>query len=566
MSVLSQLVRRVWSLPPITTPNVAVERDLRTPTRDGLVLLSDRYYPRGVGPVPTVLVRSCYGRRGLMGFQYGQLFAERGFQVVVQSTRGAYGSGGELDPLVHEANDGQDTIAWLRHQPWFTEPLGLLGASYLGYTQWAIGLDPPPELAAMSIQMGPRDPVRTIYPGGAFALENWLTWAEDITGRPWADTVLRASVEGALSGRKVLRRLAPAWKALPFQAGYRKALGRSAPFLEDWMAHPADGPYWQARSVAAAADQVTVPVGLLSGWYDAFLPDTLDAYQRLRARGVPTRLTIGAWPHTGLGDDWPAMFRDGYSWLSTHLQGKTSADRRDESCGGAGVRVFALGAAGGWLDLPGWPPPFRTEAMYLQPDGELRPEPPPNSDPDRFRYDPAHPTPSVGGATLAADAGATDNRSLEKRPDVLTYTSRPLTEALQLAGSVSAELHVQPDQLGADVFVRLCDVAPGGLSTNICDALLRLPLEGGAGAGEIRIVELDLGATVYQFAPGHCLRLLISGGAHPRWVRNYGTADPWPTATRLVQVQHVVHHSPEHASVVRLPVAPVLLVGQAAGG
>ncbi len=418
----------------------------------------------------------------------------------------------------------------------------------------------------MSIQMGPRDPVRTIYPGGAFALENWLTWAEDMTGRPWADSLLRASAEGALAGQKVLRRLAPAWRDLPFQAGYRRALGHPAPFLEDWMAHPADGPYWQARSVAAAADRVDVPVGLLSGWYDAFLPDTLDAYRRLTARGVPTRLTIGPWPHSGLSDDWPAMFRDGFSWLNTHLRRDPAAGGAPADTGGAGVRVYALGSAGGWLHLPTWPPPFRAQLMHLQPRGGLSPDLPPDSDPDRFCYDPADPTPSLGGATLAADAGATDNRALETRPDVLTYTGAALREPLQLAGPVTAQLHVHPDQVHADVFVRLCDVAPDGQSTNICDALVRLPSQGSREqSGAARVVELDLGATVYQLAAAHRLRVLVAGGAHPRWVRNYGTGESWPTATRLVPVHHAVHHSPQRPSVIALPVAPALLAGDPAG-
>jgi len=565
----------VWKLPPITTPDVRVQRDLATPTRDGKVLLSDRYYPRGVGPVPTLLVRSCYGRRGLMGFQYGQLFAERGFQVVLQSTRGGYGSGDRLEPLVHEADDGQDTVAWLRTQPWYNAPLGMVGASYLGYAQWAVGLDAPADLAAMSIQMGPRDPVRTINPGGAFALENWLTWAEDMTGRPWADTVAKATLEGLLAGDRVLERLAPAWQGLPFTEAYRRALGRPAPFLEEWIDHPGDGPYWQARSVAAAADRVSIPVGLLTGWYDAFLGDTLDAHQRLHDRGVPTRLTVGPWPHTGL-EDWPAMFRDGYSWLHTHLHPAGPPSKSTDAPGdtnGPAVRLFALGAQPGWTDLPTWPPAHQPQTWYLHPDSGLSPQQPAASDPDRFVYDPANPTPSVGGATLAADAGAQDNRDLEARPDVLTYTSQELEQPLQLAGPVRAVVYVRPDNPHADVFARLCDVAPDGRSTNVCDALVRLRPEPdqtkGAPqtpAGEdvsVRAVELDLTATVYQFAAGHRLRLQIAGGAHPRWVRNYGTGEPWARATRMVAVAHEVHHSSTYPSAVSIPVAPALIVGTA---
>jgi len=84
-------------------------------------------------------------------------------------------------------------------------------------------------------------------------------------------------------------------------------------------------------------------------------------------------------------------------------------------------------------------------------------------------------------------------------------------------------------------------------------------------AAAARVVELDLGATVYQLAAAHRLRVLVAGGAHPRWVRNYGTGEPWPNATRLVPVHHAVHHSPQRPSVIALPIAPALLAGDPAG-
>ncbi|MFX1537287.1 MAG: CocE/NonD family hydrolase [Promethearchaeota archaeon] len=61
---------------------------------DGVVLLTDHYYPRKGGKRPTILVRSPYGRKGFFGLLYGRLVAERGFQVLVQSCRGTFGSGG----------------------------------------------------------------------------------------------------------------------------------------------------------------------------------------------------------------------------------------------------------------------------------------------------------------------------------------------------------------------------------------------------------------------------------------------------------------------------------------
>lgn len=112
---------------------------------------------------------------------YGVLFAEQGFHVVLQSCRGTGGSGGEFDLWRNEAADGQATVSWLRKQPWFTGTLGTIGPSYLGYVQWALALDPPPELKAMAIQVGLHDPHALFYEGGALRLENALAVGAGMT-------------------------------------------------------------------------------------------------------------------------------------------------------------------------------------------------------------------------------------------------------------------------------------------------------------------------------------------------------------------------------------------------
>lgn len=99
MRAVSHLITRQLRLPPVTTPKVRVERDLAVPMRDGVVLKADRYAPAGDQRAPLVLCRSPYGRGGLVGAALlGWPLAERGFQVLVVSTRGTAGSGGTLDP------------------------------------------------------------------------------------------------------------------------------------------------------------------------------------------------------------------------------------------------------------------------------------------------------------------------------------------------------------------------------------------------------------------------------------------------------------------------------------
>ena len=144
---------------------------------DGVVLLADRWAPAATAnssPPPVVLVRSPYGRRevGVIG----RLFAERGYQVLIQSCRGTFGSGGDWVPFRHEEADGQATLAWLAEQPWFSGTVCTFGPSYLGLVQWAVCGDPPAWLKAMAPAVTAtnfRDAV--IYPGNTLGLETMLS-------------------------------------------------------------------------------------------------------------------------------------------------------------------------------------------------------------------------------------------------------------------------------------------------------------------------------------------------------------------------------------------------------
>ena len=169
----------------------------------------------------------------------------------------------------------------------------------------------------------------------------------------------------------------------------------------------------------------------------------------------------------------------------------------------------------------------------------------------RFRYDPADPTPSVGGALLAVNAGSRDNRALEQRPDVLVFSSDPLDQPVEIVGDVAADLSVTRDNPYADLFARLCDVDPRGRSKNICDGIVRLtgqdPLTG--------IVRVSLLGAAHRFGRGHRIRLQVSGGAHPRFARNPGNGQVDAGAADLVPTRYEIGLSADRPSVVLLPTA-----------
>lgn len=498
-------------------------RGVGIPMRDGAVLRADHYAP--VGPaVGTLLVRGPYGRGFPFALIFARPYAARGYHVVVQSVRGTFGSGGVFTPMVDEVDDGADTVAWLRTQPWFTGSFGTIGVSYLGFTQWALLMDPPPELTAAVVTVGPHDFGESSWGTGAFTLNDFLGWSNLMATQEDGGR-LRAGIR-QLTAQRTLARAAA---GLPLGAAGRALLGAKAPWYESWVAHPdlADA-FWERYRVGAALDRVRVPVLLLGGWQDLFLHQTLAQYRRLRERGVEVALTIGPWTHSQmLINALGTVTRESLAWLDTHLAGRPGAPRTGS------VRVYRTGRSGaGWREPADWPPPTVERCWFLQPGGGLA-ETPPGAAAVSFRYDPADPTPTVGGPLLSPASGYRRDTRLAERADVLAFTGAVLTEDLDVAGSPVVELAHRSDNPHVDVFVRVSEVDARGRSRNVSDGYLRLHQQSGP-------VRITLDPIEHRFAAGSRIRVLIAGGSHPRYDRNLGTGEPPVSGVGLRAATHTI--------------------------
>ena len=541
MTIASRTFAAMLKTGPATTRSIAVERDVPIPAPDGTRLLTDVYRARQSGPLPAILMRSPYGRRGVYGTM-ARLFAERGYHAVVQSTRGTFGSEGHID-FDLEATDGRAAADWIVGQPWSNGDLGTFGGSYLGFTQLALASTRPPQLKAMALAVWAAERRAYAYPGGAFSLDR-LGWALVIANQEQPLSFVRAAL------RARIRRGRPEFDHLPLISADTAAVGHPIAFYRDWVTHDQPGdPYWTPTDFRPILPDLGVPVTMLAGWYDMFLPSMLKDYQALRDGGQTVRLRVGAWHHTSQ-DLFRHEFADALDWFATHLRGQ-QPPRQDQEPPATEppIRAEIMGGAG-WRELPTWPPRADVQRWHLHPDGALSTAEPGESDPDRYTYDPADPTPAVGG-TSTISSGPQDNRALERRPDVLTYPTKPLTEELEIIGPVAAELFVGSSRPHTDFFVRLCDVDEKAASVNITDGILRL-----TDAAEVpRRITVELWPTAHRFAAGHRIRLQVSSGSHPRYARNLGSPEPLATATTLNPARQSVHHDPARPSAILLPVS-----------
>jgi hypothetical protein len=521
---------------------------------DGTVLLADRWVAEAARdrPQPTVLVRSCYGRGQTLGLDYfygllyGRLLAERGLQVVMQSVRGTFGSGGTFNPFDERA-DGLATLRWLREQPWHRGPIGMAGQSYLGLAQWAVAPEAGDDLAALSIQGSASQFHGQSYPGGSIALETsvqWLVLIATQERRPAVLPMLHAlrRLPSVLSGRSL--------RDLDLRAG-----GKEVAWFREALSHPGrDDEWWVKRDFSAGVEQVTAPVQMITGWYDAFTPWQLEDFAALQQAGRRPQLIIGPWTHTQ--EEMAAEgVREGVAWLRGHLLDDWG--RHNSTA----VRIYVTGerAGGGWRELERWPPDENAaRRLWLASEGRLAWATPDTAAAGSrtYRYDPADPTPSVGGPVMLSGKPVLDNRELESRADVITFTSAPLDEPVEAIGLTRVELFARASAPYFDLFARVCDVDVEGASWNVCDALASVApgrFERSDEDGSWR-VEFDLWPIAHRFAAGHRIRLQVSSGAHPRYARNPGTGEGPLEAESMLPVDVELLHGPDHRSSVVLPV------------
>ncbi len=538
---------------PSPSHRVTLQKKLPVEMPDGTHLFCDHYSPATREKVPTILIRTPYGRKALSFF--ARSFAERGYHFILQDVRGRFDSEGEYDPFVNEASDGKATLKWVDEQPWFNGTLGTWGLSYPGYVQWAMAADAPPFLKAMMPMMVGPQVYTSTYPDGAFGL---CLRVSSVYATHFKARFRKASfgekvslLFQTVSGRES-KRLRDAFDHLPIEEADILVTGKENRFYRDILTHTdARDPFWKSRDHTAVVPDVNAPVHLIGGWHDLYLREILDTYTTLKSAGKNPYLTIGPWHHAQLRPNLMGI-SSGLAWFDAHLKNDFTRLRNKP------VRIFVMGQ-NQWREMETWPPLSEETEYFLRSTARLLPEPPASElSFDAYLYDPAQPTPALGGALLdRKGAGRKDNRPLEARSDVLCYSTPPLRADIEIMGSVKLTLFVASNLEHADFFARLCDVDEKNRSWNVCDGLFRMaPGKGSPQTDGILKIQMEMWATAHCFRKGRRLRLQISSGAHPRWSRNLGTGQPIGKGRQMKVAHQTVYHDQPHPSALCLPVSP----------
>jgi putative CocE/NonD family hydrolase len=339
------------------------------------------------------------------------------------------------------------------------------------------------------------------------------------------------------------RRVRSALDELPLVEPAKTLLESRAPWYNEWVTQPdLEDPFWAPMQHAVGLDRVEIPILLFGGWQDIFLEQTTRQYRHLHDRGLDVAMTIGPWSHIQLGTKGISITtQQTFDWLEEHLA------RRGRRRRPSPVHIFVTGA-NQWRDLPSWPPATDLRSLYLHPGRGLSEEAPPTSfAQSTFTFDPAHPTPSIGGPVLSGRCIVEDT-TLSEGPDVLSFTGPVLEAPIEVLGAPVLELAHQSDNSHADLFVRVSEVDRKGRSHNVTEGYMRLDP---ARTGEL--VTVTLRDAAHRFAVGTRIRLLIAGGSHPKYARNLGTNENPGTGTELRPTRHSIAHGSDVVSRLLLP-------------
>lgn len=547
------------------------------PMRDGIKLYADVYVPSAPGKYPALVIRTPYGVQRDGMFEDAAPFAQNGFAVVVQDVRGRYESEGKWEPFRNEGRDGYDTIEWAAKQPWSNGKVATQGGSYLGHVQWAAISQQPPSLVAAV----PRVASTSIYNnwaylGGAFRLSFNFGWG--VVRMP--NRIMQPQYwHSAAATPEELRYENILW-TLPMKTSDLASSNSVVPHYRDWIQHSSYDDYWQSISDEEHFDKVKVPLYTQGGWFDIFLAGTINGYTGVRAKGTPeakkaVKLWVGAWGHGpsqkfGEVDFGPTANRSNQErelrWYKHYLQGEDNGIDREPP-----VEIFYMGA-NKWKHHEDWPiPGAQYKPLYLtsagtansaRGDGSLSWDKASGKPSDTYQYDPMNPVLTLGGNNCCGTptlAGPYDQRPIERRSDVLVYSTGVLQAPVAIAGPVKMKLWAATDGPDTDWMVKLVDVYPNGFAMNVAEGILRAKFRNGLSkpqllkANEAYEFEVDMIGTANVFQPGHQIRVDITSSNFPQFDRNLNTGEG-PDSSKTRVAKNTIFHTAERPSAIILPI------------
>lgn len=549
------------------------------PVSDGIRLATDCYVPLNrKGSGPTIVERTPYDRRSPELMKMAAHFAGRGYNVVLQDTRGRGESEGMFQHYLarpHEGEDGYDLLDWIARQDWSNGQVGTVGFSYTGSNQQSLAVLNHPTLKSQVIfDAGINYFSRNVREDGAFVIGQLGTYALRMAiSSPQArrDPVLRAHLE------HVLKNPTEWYTRAPWRRGDSPV--SCLPEYEDWLLHAQDNPRENDRwrnpqmMVEPWLDQYPdIPKLMVTSWYGHHVWSTFRKLDAFAGQASANKVIIGTWIHTSpYGESTTSgdvEFGEAASlcmdeirlrWFDATLRGIEP----EAASSAPKISYFVMGGGSGgrdedrrllhgghWTSAGEWPPSGgRDLLLHLASGGALLPEAPDATGRLSINANLDRPIPTIGSSIKNPEpmpgfisSGGCDqverkdvNLSpgtglpLTSRHDVAAFRTAPLEEAMEITGPLTIRLWLSSTSRACDLSVKIIDEYPpcadwpAGFALNIVDHYQRfaswtsLLEDDGA---KPRLVEIGPIHLSNVFAKGHRIRLQIGNSSWPRYDRN----------------------------------------------
>ena len=589
--------------------------DYRIRMRDGVHLFTSAYVPKDTTRTyPVLLQRTPYSiapygidnypntttARALKKFAPSVAALRDGYIFVHQDVRGRMMSEGkfvDVRPVqpggIDESTDAWDTIDWLvKNVPGNNGRVGTWGISYPGFYAAQSAINAHPALKAVS----PQAPVTDWFIGddfhhnGAFMLADAFGFYSSFgRARPAPTTKMKWGFDYDTGDIYEFF-----LKMGPIANADKVHLKGDIAFWKELMAHGDMDDFWKSRNPRPHYNSAKPAIMTVGGWYDAEdLFGALETYKAFETQspGATNTLVMGPWKHGGwarvagdrhgditFGQKTSAFYQEKIElpFFQHHLKGASAPANTEAWIFETGTNI--------WHRYVSWPPPGASRATYyFAANGALTTAAPatPTLAFEQYISDPNKPVPYLGHPTPRIDKNymSADQRFASRRPDVMVYTTPPLTQDVRLAGPVEASLWVSTTGTDADFIVKLIDVYPASHADPIPNPTkVRMGgyqhlVRGEVIRGKYRdsfehptpfvpnqptLVRLKLPAVSHSFRPGHRMMIQVQSSWFPLVDRNpqkftniyTAKADDFQTAT------HRIYRSNSTPSGVTVTLAP----------
>jgi len=607
VALLALIVGFVISTTPIAlTEDEPIFTEEMVEMRDGAHLYTRIYLP-GPGEYPVILMRTPYGI-GTPGEWPTEWPLEtlKGYAYVSQDTRGRYYSEGVDCLFYNDTTDGYDTIDWIANQNWCDGNIGMAGYSAPGITTFLAAGESHPNLKAIAPLASSGNLMNDLtFDGGAFRGDALMwglgqtLWGLSDVPNGHLKTVLPSTQwslipeyledlnelltdlgmhllwhDPTFMGWPFLPKATESewWMHLPLM-DYHPSLAVLQPHMNEIISHPNEDEW---RNHYEVYDTVNVPTLLFTAWYDFFAKCQVDAFVALQSRGVPVKLLVGNGTHGNPGLSFSNITELVFKWFDYWLKGEDTGIMDEPP-----VFYYSLEAEE-WQWAYQWPPKgVKYTNYYLHNDGVLSTEACADGEAsESYVYDPMDPVLTMGGTNEpsggAIKAGSFDQRPVifwdyptmsVQRDDILSYTSPPLTEDVEIAGPLKVVLSASSNCLDTDFTAKLIDVHPTGELMLVADGIIRARYRNSMTTPELMTPSdvyeftIDMGDIAQVFEANHSIRVDISSSNFPKHDRNLNTGGELYKETEMLVAENTVYHDAEHPSYIVLPLVSTSVLG-----